>query len=72
MAIYPWIVPYEAMGQNLDDFPHVKRWFDAVAARPATVTAYAKGEGIRDATKPMSDEERKILFGQTAASTATG
>src|SRR3954470_20438591 len=37
MASYPWIVPYERQGQNLDDFPYLKRWFEAIRARPATV-----------------------------------
>ena len=41
MAIYPWVVPYERQSQNLDDFPHLKRWFTAIQARPATVRAYA-------------------------------
>ena len=40
MAIYPWIVPHQAQGQDLAAFPHVKRWFEAVAARPATIRAY--------------------------------
>ncbi len=40
MAIYPWIVPHAWQSQNLDDFPAVKRWFDVIAARPATVRAY--------------------------------
>jgi GST-like protein len=69
MAIYPWIVPYEAQSQNLDDFAHVKRWFDAVAARPATVRAYAKGEDVRPGNPVMTDEQKKVLFGQTAAVT---
>ena len=30
MAIYPWIVPYERQGQKIDDFPHLKRWFEAI------------------------------------------
>src|SRR5262249_53641704 len=30
MASYPWIVPYERQGQKLEDFPHLKRWFEAV------------------------------------------
>jgi GSH-dependent disulfide-bond oxidoreductase len=66
MACYPWIRPHRSHGQNLDDFPHLKRWFDAVAARPAVRKAY---EGAPDAYQPnrtISDEERKILFGQTA------
>ncbi|EIK94755.1 glutathione S-transferase [Pseudomonas sp. M47T1] len=41
MAIYPWIVPYERQSQNLDDFPHLKRWFNAIKTRPATERAYA-------------------------------
>ena len=40
MASYPWIVPHERQGQKLEDFPHLKRWFDAIKARPATVRAY--------------------------------
>ena len=34
MACYPWIIP-DRQGQNIDEFPNVKRWFDAVGARPA-------------------------------------
>jgi GST-like protein len=70
MAAYPWIVPYEKQGQNLDDFPNLKRWFEAIAARPATIAAYEKGNAINpDRDKPMTDEARKVIFGQTAAST---
>ncbi len=66
MAIYPWIVPYEAQSQNIEDFPNVKRWFEAVGARPATLRAYAKGKEIQAEAKPMTDEQRAVLFGQTA------
>ena len=69
MACYPWIVPHERQGQKLEDFPHLKRWFEAIAARPATIRAYAKGEALRPAERTMSEEEKKVLFGQTAAST---
>jgi GST-like protein len=41
MAIYPWIVPWKLQLQNLDDFPHLKRWFQAIEARPAVQRAYA-------------------------------
>ena len=64
---YPWIVPWERQGQRLDDFPHLKRWFKAIAARPATVAAYAKGEAV-GRPQEMSEEARKVLFGQTASS----
>ncbi len=66
MAAYPWIVPHERQGQNLDDFPHLKRWFQAIAARPATVRAYARAKEVN--TQPvMTDEAKRVLFGQTAA-----
>ncbi|RZM26266.1 MAG: thiol:disulfide oxidoreductase [Sphingomonas sp.] len=67
MAAYPWIVPHEAQGQTLADFPNVKRWFETIAVRPATVAAYEKGKAINDARTPMTDEQKKVLFGQTAA-----
>jgi GST-like protein len=67
MAAYPWIVPHEAQGQNLADFPHLKRWFEAIKSRPATVRAYERGAEVSSGTT-MSDEAKKILFGQTAES----
>ncbi|AIY41936.1 Glutathione S-transferase [Collimonas arenae] len=69
MASYPWIVPHESHGQNLSDFPHLKRWFDRIAARPAVIKAYngAKDVYARNVA-PISDDARNVLFGQTAAS----
>ena len=67
MAAYPWIVPYERQGQDLDDFKNLKRWFQAIHDKPATIAAYAKGDAI-NRPKEMSDEDKKVLFGQTAAS----
>jgi len=66
MACYPWIVLWERQGMKLEDFPNLKRWFEAIAERPATVRAYAKGAEIN--TAPTVDEDaKKILFGQTNA-----
>jgi len=65
MASYPWIVPHERHEQVIGDFPHLKRWFDEIAKRPATVRAYAEVKPSYQ--KPMTDDERKVLFGQTAA-----
>ena len=67
MAAYPWVVPHERQGQNLDDFPHVKRWFHAIKERPATIAAYEKGKSV-STTPTVSEEAKKVLFGQTAAS----
>ena len=44
IASYPWIVPYERQSQNLDDFPHLKRWFDAIRQRPAVMRAYERAK----------------------------
>jgi GST-like protein len=66
MASYPWIVPWQRQQQTLDDFPNLHRWFEAVRARPATVRAYAKGEPFSN-RPTVTEEGRKILFGQTAA-----
>jgi len=69
IAIYPWIVPYERQGQKLEDFPHLKRWFEAIRARPAVERAYEKAKGVNpNAGGIRTPEERAILFGQTAAS----
>jgi GST-like protein len=46
MATYPWIVPWEAQSQKMNDFPHLKKWFDRMAARAAVKKAYAVAESI--------------------------
>jgi GST-like protein len=69
MASYPWIVPHERQGQKIADFPHLKRWLDTIAARPAVVRAYARAKEINPQPSGIrTAEERAILFGQTAAS----
>jgi GST-like protein len=69
IASYPWVVPHERQGQKIADFPNLKRWLDAIAARPAVVRAYALVKGINPGQGGIrTAEERAILFGQTAAS----
>lgn len=41
VACYPWIAIHGELGQTLDDFPNLRRWHQAIAARPATARAYA-------------------------------
>lgn len=67
IACYPWIVPHERQGQNLDDFPHLARWFDAIADRPAVRRAYAIAAKVSSAPV-VDDASRSILFGQSAKS----
>ncbi|WNL45886.1 glutathione S-transferase N-terminal domain-containing protein [Dyella sp. BiH032] len=64
IACYPWIVPHEAHGQDLAEFPQLSRWFQAMAARPATLRTY---EGVENAYAPkqaLTEQERQVLFGQ--------
>ena len=67
MAAYPWVVPWKRQQQNLDDFIHVRRWFDAIRERPATMRAYARSEPY-SAQPAVTEEGKKLLFGQTATS----
>ena len=67
MACYPWVVPYRRQGQDLDAFPDLKRWFEAVRERPATLRAYERGKPWSD-RPTVTEESKKILFGQTADS----
>jgi GST-like protein len=66
MACYPWVVPYERQRQKLEEFPNLKRWFEAIRARPAVVRAYEKGKQV-NSQPTVDDEARKFLFGQSAA-----
>lgn len=63
MAMYPWIVPYQRQGQNLEDYPNLKRWFTALQARPAVVAAYERAKSVNSDSR-LSDEAKKILFPQ--------
>ncbi len=63
MACYPWIVPYKDQDQDLNAFPHLRRWFEALASRPAVVRAYALAATVAE-NRPLDEEARRHLFGQ--------
>ena len=69
MACWPWILIAKAMGQPLDEFPNVARWRQAIKERPAVRRGVDLGKEDRRDGAP-NDEQRRILFNQTAASTA--
>ena len=48
MAIYPWVVPHKAQGQDLVDFPNLKRWFATMKTRPGVKRAYEVGRAIHE------------------------
>ncbi len=63
MAAYPWIVPHQRQGQDLNDFPNVKLWFDKIQRRQAVQRAYELAKSVNTATG-MSESAKSILFGQ--------
>jgi len=67
IACWPWIRSHERLGQPLDEFPHLLRWFETIAARPAVERGISIGAALWT-SGDIDDEARKKLFNQTAAS----
>ncbi len=67
MACYPWIVPHQRQGQDLNDFPALQRWFQRISERPGVQQAYAKGNALKAGRETVDEEAMKYLFGQTDA-----
>jgi len=63
IACWPWVYRYDWQGLDLNDYPNVKRWFEAIAARPAVERGTAVGEDWVKSAPPPSDEDLKRLFG---------
>ncbi|MFZ5791069.1 MAG: glutathione S-transferase N-terminal domain-containing protein [Pseudomonadota bacterium] len=63
MAIWPWLRSWERQGVQLADYPHVKRWFATVEARPA-VQRGVKVLSERQRAE-MDEKAREVLFGKT-------
>jgi GST-like protein len=64
IATFPWIRNADRRGIDLAEFPGVKRWHDAIAARPAVQRGVAVLADSQRST-PMTDAEREVLFGKT-------
>ena len=67
MISWPWVLIAKPLGQPLDEFPNVARWRQTIKERPAVQAGVDLGKEWRRAGPP-SDEERRILFNQTAGS----
>ena len=65
MASVGWVRSYKNQGQDLEDFPHLKRWFDTILARPAVERAIVVGQERRN-NLADDKEAQKVLFGQRA------
>lgn len=61
MAIWPWIRRHEWQGIRLEDYPHVDRWYQALAARPAVERAVAVGADWRDRDVTAGEEDLAVL-----------
>ncbi|MEM1365632.1 MAG: glutathione binding-like protein, partial [Pseudomonadota bacterium] len=67
MACIGWVVPYERQGQDLNDFPNLKAWFERVKARPAVEKGLALGKEEREQMNLATDKDAQaMLFGQKA------
>lgn len=67
MASWGWVLPHERQGQDLELFPNLNRWFQAIRNRPAVIRAVDRGKEI-PALAPMTEEQQKasqdLLFKQ--------
>jgi GST-like protein len=63
IAIFPWLRSWKNQGIDWNDYPHLKGWFDEIAARPAVMRGV---EVLAAQRKPITgDKEREVLFGKT-------
>ena len=63
IAIFPWLRSWKNQGIDWADHPHLKGWFDEVAARPAVMRGVEVLAALR---KPLTDDKaRELLFGKT-------
>jgi len=61
IAIFPWLRSWKNQGIDWADYPHLKGWFDEIAARPAVERGV---EVLADRRRPlMDDKARSVLFG---------
>jgi GST-like protein len=66
IACFPWIMTHKAQGLSLDYYPHLKRWFAEIRARPQVQKGVALGRSAKRST--LDAKARESLFGISAAS----
>ena len=65
IAIMPWLRSPERQGVDIADYPNVRRWRDAIAARPAVQRGLQLLADRTRRSAPMDQKERDVLFGAT-------
>lgn len=63
MATYPWLRYHENQGQKLEDYPHLKRWYDAISARPAVQRGLSVLQEESRSPQQMDQQAKDLLFG---------
>jgi len=68
IASVGWTRSYQNQGQDLEEFPNLKRWFETIMARPAVIAGIEVGRAERERAASLADdkEAQKVLFGQRA------
>ena len=66
IATFPWIRPYRWQGQELDTYPNLKRWFDAIKVRPAVQEGLAVMSETKKWEAKPGTESWKNMFGAKA------
>jgi GST-like protein len=76
MICYPWTIGWEGQGQDINEFPYFKRWFDELGARPAVKRGMAVGADLTQGVSKPSKEEieklRRMLYNQRARPAPAG
>jgi GSH-dependent disulfide-bond oxidoreductase len=65
MATMPWLRAPERQGVDIEEYPHLKRWRDKIAARPAVKRAVEVLADRRRPTPSFTKEQAEVLFGAT-------
>jgi len=63
IATFPWLRNWKNQGVELDEYPHLKRWFNEIAERPAVKRGVEVLASVRKALQ--DDKAREVLFGAT-------
>lgn len=66
MALIGWVNGWQRQGQDIDQFPHLKRWIARMKARPAVARGMALGEELRQGVDMRNPKVQAVLFGQRA------
>lgn len=65
IASFPWVIPYRRLGNDLDKFPNLRRWFDSLKERPSVQRGVDVGKGWTR-NEATNERARKLMFEQNS------